>query len=91
MQVEDKREFKLLQMVYLALGVISVIVCGLVGLFNQSLGVGMLIFPLIVIVAMCMNVVTWALVKLGADTMVDLASKKEIKKLAEEKKSSKKR
>jgi hypothetical protein len=68
-QVESKRDLALLQATYLTIGVLAVVVCGLVGLFNQSLGVGMLIFPLVVVVALCMNTVAWALIRLGIEAL----------------------
>ena len=86
-QVEDKKELKLLQGTYLVLGLGSVILCGIVGLFNRSLGVGMLIFPLVVIVALCVNVVMWALIKLGLDAVVNAAREREERDLAEAKKA----
>lgn len=74
---EERRELALLQWTYLAMAVVSVIIAGIFALINQSLGVSILIVPLVAFVAMSMNIIAWALVKLAADTfMKNKTSKK---------------
>lgn len=67
---EDRRELALLQWTYLAMAVVSVVIAGVFALFNQSLGVSILIVPLAAFIAMSMNIIAWALVKLAADTFI---------------------
>lgn len=67
---EERRELALLQWTYLAMAVVSVIIAGIFALINQSLGVSILIVPLVAFVAMSMNIIAWALVKLAADTFM---------------------
>ncbi len=74
----DKRELALLELMYCAMSVFSVVAAGIVALFDQSMGVAVLIVPLVAVTAMCMNVVAWALIKLAADTF--LPKKKDGKK-----------
>ncbi len=66
----ERRELALLQWAYLAMVVVSVIVAGVFALINQSLGVSILVVPVVAFVAMSMNVVAWALIKLAADTFI---------------------
>jgi hypothetical protein len=73
---EDKRELALLEWTYLAMVIMSVLIAGIFALFNQSLGVSILIVPMVAFIAMSMNVVAWALIKLAADTFLP---KKKIK------------
>jgi len=78
---ESKSELALLQWTYLAMAVVSVLIAGVFALFNQSVGVGILIVPMIASIAMSMNVVAWALIKLAADTFLPKDPKdKSIKK-----------
>ncbi|MCL1839590.1 hypothetical protein FWF89_01125 [Candidatus Saccharibacteria bacterium] len=78
---KEKRELALLEWTYLVMVVISVLVAGIFALFNQALGVGILIVPLVAFIAMSMNVVAWALIKLAADTFLPKkADKKPLKK-----------
>lgn len=67
---DERRELALLQWTYLAMAVVSVVIAGIFALFNQSLGVSILIVPLVAFIAMSMNIVAWALVKLAADTFM---------------------
>ena len=66
----DKRELALLEWTYLAMVIVSVLVAGICALFDQSIGVGLLIVPFVAFIAMSMNVVAWALIKLAADTIL---------------------
>lgn len=67
---EERRELALLEWTYLVIGVVSIMVAGILALFNQSLGLAVLIVPFVALIAMCMNVVAWALIKLAADTFL---------------------
>ena len=71
----EKRELALLEWTYLAMIILSVIVAGIFALFNHSLGVSILIVPLVALTAMCMNVVAWALIKLAADSFLRASDK----------------
>ena len=67
---EERRELALLEWTYLIMIILSVLIAGIFALFNHSLGVSILIVPLVAMTAMCMNVVAWALIKLAADTFL---------------------
>jgi len=67
---QEKRELALLEWTYLVMVIVSVLIAGLFALFDQSIGVGMLIVPMVASIAMSMNVVAWALIKLAADTIL---------------------
>ncbi len=71
---KDRRELTLLEIAYFALSVISFVVAGTVSLFNQSLGVSILIVPLIALVAGVVNIVAWSLIKIFIEA---LANKKD--------------
>ena len=78
---KEKRELAMLQWTYLIMVVVSVLIAGLFALFDRSVGVGMLIVPLVTLIAMSMNVVAWALIKLAADTFLPKSSdQKSVKK-----------
>ena len=77
---KEGRELTLLEIAYFAITVVSFAVAGVVALFNQSLGVSVLIIPLVALVAGVMNIVAWSLVKLIIEHL--MASRKE-KKVAE--------
>ena len=66
----EKRELALLEWAYLVMVILSVLIAGIFALFDQSVGVGMLIVPMVTLIAMSMNVVAWALIKLAADTIL---------------------
>lgn len=83
----ENRELTLLEIAYFALSVLSFVVASVVALFNQSLGVSILIVPLIALIAGVMNVVAWALVKL---VMEQIISAKTGKKSEKSEKSAKK-
>lgn len=67
---DERRELALLAWAYLVIGVGSVIVAGVFALFNQELGQAILVVPFVAMIALCMNVVAWALIKLAADTFL---------------------
>jgi len=76
---EAKRELALLEWAYLMIVIGSVFVAGMVALFNQPLGVTILIVPLVAFIAMSVNIVAWALIKLAADTVLPKKIQKEDK------------
>lgn len=65
---KNRQELMILELTYAILTALSIVVAGLVALLNQSLGVGLLIIPLVSFVGFLMNIVTWAMVKLIFDT-----------------------
>ena len=74
---KEGKELTLLEIAYFAITIVSFGVAGLIALFNQSLGVSVLIIPLVALVAGIMNIVAWALVKLILDHLI---AKRESKK-----------
>ncbi|MBR2588734.1 hypothetical protein IKE84_00055 [Candidatus Saccharibacteria bacterium] len=82
---ENHNQLVLLEIVYFSISIISFSLAGIVALFNQSLGVSILIIPLIALIAGVMNVVAWSLIKLIIDALM---SRNKAKKSAE--KSAKK-
>lgn len=76
------RQLTLLSWVYGIIAVVFVFVAGIFALINQSVGVAILIVPLIAICALSANIVVWALVHLMLDSTA--------KKLDESEKSRKK-
>ena len=66
---EEQRMLTLLEIAYFALAVITFMVAGTLALFNQSLGVSMLIMPLSVLVVGVANIVVWSLVKLLIESL----------------------
>lgn len=82
---ENHNQLVLLEIVYFSISIISFSLAGIVALFNQSLGVSILIIPLIALIAGVMNVVAWSLIKLIIDALM---SHNKAKKSAE--KSAKK-
>lgn len=65
---KENRQITLLTWCYSALTIIFVMIAGLIALLNQPLGVGVLVVPLVCVVALCMNIVFWALIHLAIDT-----------------------
>ena len=61
---KDRRELTLLEITYFALSVISFAIAGVLALFNQALGISVLIVPLVAFIAGLMNIVAWAVVRL---------------------------
>ena len=73
---QSGKELVLLEWTYLAISVVSFLLAGVFALFNQALGVGVLIIPLVAFIAFSMNIVAWALVKFAVETMIpDIKSK----------------
>ena len=60
---QEKKQVALLAWAYAIIMVISTLIAGLVALFDQSLGVGLLIVPLIALVAFSVNILMWAMVR----------------------------
>ena len=60
---KEKREMALLQAFFAVLAAISFIISGIIALFNQALGLGTLIVPLVFLIAFLMNIVAWSLIK----------------------------
>ncbi len=78
---EGHRELTLLEITYFTLTVITFIVAGTIALFNQNLGVSMLIVPLITLIIGVVNIVAWSLVRLFVESLIERkADKKPIKK-----------
>ena len=61
---KDRRELTLLEITYFALAVISFAISGIIALFNQSLGISILIVPLVALAVGTLNIVVWSIVKL---------------------------
>ncbi len=59
----EKNQLSLLTWAYAIISVAVVIMAGLIALINQSVGVAILIIPLIAIAAMCANVIVWSLIR----------------------------
>ena len=83
---KNGKELTLLELAYFAITLISFAVAGVVALFNQSLGVSVLVVPLIALIAGVMNIVAWSLVKLIIEHLI---SSRESKKAEEKAKKTK--
>ena len=68
---KDRRELTLLEITYFTLSVISFAVAGILALFNQALGLSVLIIPLIAFIAGLMNIVAWAVVRLISEGLIN--------------------
>lgn len=68
---KERRELTLLEITYFALSVITFAVAGIIALFNQSLGVSILIVPLIALIAGVVNIVAWSVVKLVIESLIN--------------------
>lgn len=79
---KERRELTLLEIAYFALSVISFIVAGTIALFNQSLGISILIVPLCALIAGVVNIVAWSLVKLLVESLANKKSDGKIAKSA---------
>ena len=71
---KNGQKLVLLEVAYFTISVITFAVAGIIALFNQSLGVSILIVPLIALIAGVMNIITWSIVKLIIEHTI--ASKK---------------
>ncbi len=59
----EKNQLSLLTWAYAIISIAVVIIAGLIALINQSVGVAILIIPLVAIAAMCANVIVWSLIR----------------------------
>lgn len=76
------RQLTLISWVYGIIAVVFVFVAGIFALINQSVGVAILIVPLVAICALSANVVVWALVHLMLDSTAKKLEENEKKKVA---------
>ena len=93
--VENNGPLKVLQVTYGVIGISFFVVAGLVSLVNQSLGWALLVVPLVCFVALGMNVVAWALIRLMIDSMAaqkyrELQAEKSVKRASARKPAAKK-
>ena len=77
---DEKRELAMLEWAYLIIAVGAVIIAGILALFDQALGWAVMVVPMLAAIALCTNVVAWALIKLAADTFLTKKSDKNGKK-----------
>lgn len=82
---ENKSQLLLLQEAYAVFGGLAFVLAGVIGLFNQALGFGLLIVPIVVFSALGLNIIAWALIRLG----VEASAVKAAKEIAEEAKLKK--
>jgi len=82
----EKSQIALLTWAYAIIAAAVVIISGLIALINQSVGVSVLIVPLVSIVAMCANIVVWSLIRF----ILDMREQKEKAKTRAAKRSSEK-
>ena len=87
---KNHRELTLLEITYFVLMIIAFMVAGIVALFSQSLGVSILVVPLVCLIAGVMNLVAWSLVKLALDNLMAWPDKKNGEKPAPKTKNTKK-
>lgn len=73
---KNHRELTLLEMTYFIMMILAFMVAGIVALFSQSLGVSILVVPLVCLIAGVMNLVAWSLVKLALDNLISWHDKK---------------
>ena len=76
----EGRELALVELAYFVITLLAFVVAGAVALFNQSLGVSVLVVPLVSLIACVMNVVAWALVKLVAEQLANIKQAKKAEK-----------
>lgn len=62
------RQLVLLSWIYGVIAVIFVFIAGILALINQSVGIALLIVPLVAISALSANIVAWALARLVLDS-----------------------
>ena len=73
------KQLILLEIAYIALAVAAFFAAGVVALFNQSLGVGILIVPLVALISGAMNVVIWSLVRSFVEALAKIKGYSETK------------
>ena len=76
---KNGKELTLLEIAYFVITLVSFAVAGVIALFNQSLGVSVLIVPLIALIAGIMNIVAWSLVKLIIEHLIAARDNKDSK------------
>ena len=62
---KQNKQIVLLTWCYSIIAIVFVMIAGLIALINQPLGVAILIVPLVAVIALCMNIVFWALIHLA--------------------------
>ena len=77
---KEGRELALVELAYFVITLLAFAIAGIVALFNQSLGVSILVVPLVSLIACVMNVVAWALVKLVAEQLANIKQAKKAEK-----------
>ena len=82
----EKRQVSLLTWTYAIISAAVIVVAGLIALINQSVGVAILIIPLIAVAAMCANIMVWSLIRF----ILEIHEQKAKAKARAEKQSSKK-
>ena len=65
---QEKKQVALLAWAYGFIAVAVTILAGLVALINQSVGVAIMIIPLVAIVAFSVNIVMWALIRFAIES-----------------------
>ena len=65
---QEKKQVALLAWAYGLVAVAVTILAGLVALINQSVGVAIMIVPLIAVVAFSVNIVMWALIRFAIES-----------------------
>lgn len=65
---KDKSQVALLTWAYSIAAIVFVIIAGLFALIDQAFGVSILIIPLVSAVALCANVVVWALIRFAIES-----------------------
>lgn len=65
---QEKKQVALLAWAYGLVAVAVTIFAGLVALINQSVGVAIMIIPLIAVVAFSVNIVMWALIRFAIES-----------------------
>lgn len=84
-----KGQIALMSYTYGVIALVSVVFAGFCALVNQSFGVAVLIIPLVSIIALCMNVVVWSLVRFALQSYEDKKQQIEADKKAAERLSKK--
>lgn len=79
LQKEDNR-YGMLELAYSVIAIVSIFIAGIIALFNQSLGVSLLVIPLVAAAACVLNVMIWSLTKLVADAIRDREAAKKANK-----------
>jgi len=86
----EKRQVSLLTWTYAIISAAVIVVAGLIALINQSVGVAILIIPLIAVAAMCANIMVWSLIRFILETHEQKAKAKARAEKQSSKKTTKK-